>query len=104
MWQIPREQYLPACVVPAVKFIGGGIRVSGCLSCSGLGLPVLLHANVNVKVYKDILTQCIVSTVEDHFSHDNCLYQNDNASCQKAGSLRESFVDNNVPEIDWPGS
>jgi hypothetical protein len=37
----------------------------------------------------------ILSTVEDHFGDDS-------APCHKARSVREWFVDNNVPEMDWP--
>jgi hypothetical protein len=37
------------------------------------------------------------------FSDDDCLCQHDNAPCHKARSVREWFVDNKVPEMDWPG-
>jgi hypothetical protein len=49
------------------------------------------------------LTRCIVSTVEDQFGDDDCLYEHDSALCHKSGSVREWFVDNKVPEMDWPG-
>jgi hypothetical protein len=29
-------------------------------------------------------------------------YQYDNAPCHKSRSVREWFVDNTVPEMDWP--
>jgi hypothetical protein len=40
--------------------------------------------------------------VEDQFGDDSCLYQHDSAPCYKARSVREWFVDNKVPEMDWP--
>jgi hypothetical protein len=92
----------PACIVPTVKFVGGGITVWGCFSLNGLGHLIILDGNVNVEGYKDILTHCILSTGEDQFSGDDCLYQHDSAACQKAGSMREWFVDSKVPEKDWP--
>jgi hypothetical protein len=39
--------------------------------------------------------------VEGQFGDDNCLYQHYNAPCHKARSVREWFVDNEVPEMDW---
>jgi hypothetical protein len=51
---------------------------------------------------KDILTCCVLSTVEDQFIDDSCLYQHDSALCHKARSVREWFVDSKVPEMDWP--
>jgi hypothetical protein len=34
---------------------------------------------MNVEKYNDILTRCILSTVEDQFGDDDCLHQHDNA-------------------------
>jgi hypothetical protein len=50
--------------------------------------------------YKDILTCCILSTVEDLFGGDDFLYQHDSAPCHKARSEREQFMGNKVPEMD----
>jgi hypothetical protein len=85
-----------------VKFEGDGITVWWCFSWNGLSPLVILHGNQNVEGYKDILTSSILSTVEDHFSDDDCLYQHDNAPCHKARSVREWFVDNKVPEMVCP--
>jgi hypothetical protein len=57
---------------------------------------------LNAEGYKDILTRYVLSTVEDQFGDDDCLYQHDNAPCHEARSVRESFVDNKVPEMDCP--
>jgi hypothetical protein len=81
---MPGERYLPACVVPTVKFGGGGITVWGCFSRSGLGLLIILHGNLNAEGYEDILTRCILSAIEDQFADDSYLYQHDSAPCHKA--------------------
>jgi hypothetical protein len=104
VWWMPGEPYLPACVVPTVKFGGSGIAVWGCSTWNGLGPAVLviLSGNLNTEGYKDILTRWILSTVEDQFGDDSCLYQHDNAPCHILVSVSEWFVDNKVPELDWP--
>jgi hypothetical protein len=73
-----------------------------CFSWNGLGPLVILHGNINAEGYKDILTRCLVSMIEDQFGDDDCLYQQDNAPCHEARSVSEWFVDNKVPEMDCP--
>jgi hypothetical protein len=81
MWRIPRQQYLPACVVPTLKFVVSDIIAWGCFSWNGLGPLVILHGNVNTEGYKDIHTCCVLSTIEDQLDDDDRLYQHDNAPC-----------------------
>jgi hypothetical protein len=72
MWRIPGERYLPACVVPTVKFVGD-TAVWGCFSWNGLGPLVILHGNINAEGYKDILICCILSTIENQLGGDDCI-------------------------------
>jgi hypothetical protein len=85
------------------------------LQCEGVfhGIDVvlvILHGNPNAKGYKDILTRCVLSTIEDQFGDDDCLWQHDSDSYHKARTGREWFVDHKVPELDsaspktWPES
>jgi hypothetical protein len=67
-----------------------------------LALSLTLHGNINAEGYKDILTRCVLSTLEAQFDDDTCHYQHDNAPCHKERSVRGWFVDNNVPEMEWP--
>jgi hypothetical protein len=83
-----------------MKFGGGGIIEGGCFSWNGFGPLKILHGNINAEGYNDILTCYVLSRVDDQFGDDDCLYQHDNAPCNKSRSVREWFVGNNVPEID----
>jgi hypothetical protein len=69
---MPGELYLPACVVTTVKFGGGGVTVWGCFSWNEISPLIILNGNINTEGYKDILTHCILSTVEDPFGDDDC--------------------------------
>jgi hypothetical protein len=68
---------------------------------NGFGPITILQRNINLEGYKDILTRCILSKVKDQFSDEDSLYQHDNAPCHKARSVRDWFLDNKVPEMDW---
>jgi hypothetical protein len=70
---MPEERYLSACVVPTVKFAGGGITVWGYFSWNGLGPLIIVHRNLNVEGYKDILTSCVLSMVRDQVGDADCI-------------------------------
>lgn len=60
-------EYPAECIVPKVKFIGGGIMVWNYFSGFGIGCLVSVKGNVNGTAYKDVLDYCMLPTLWQQF-------------------------------------
>jgi hypothetical protein len=102
VWQMPRERYLQQCIVPSLKFGGGGILVWGCFSI--VRARPLRSSGGKSERYRinDILGDSVLPTLWQQFGELPFLFQHDNAPVHKARSIQKWFVEISVEELDCP--
>lgn len=96
------EQLHYECVVPTVKFGGGGVTVWGAMSFRGTGYLTPLKGNLNGIKYIDILENSAIPSAHLLGYGNNFFFQDDGAPCHRARIVTEWKDENNMQSLEWP--
>ncbi|GFS49663.1 transposable element tcb1 transposase [Trichonephila clavipes] len=86
---MPGERLLPECVVPTLKFGGGGIIVWRCFSWYGLGVLIPIYDKFNADSYCTFLDNEKLHMLRQFYHLDHCCLQNDKTTCHAVRSTRD---------------
>ena len=94
------EEYLPECLNSTGKHGCGGIMVCDCITNNGAGRLYKINVSVNVEHY---LKYCAIPSLTHYLGDNEAIFQQDNAPCYTAGSVKSWMKRNNVRVLNWPG-
>lgn len=103
-WLGPTERYIPEALVGTVKH-DAKINVWGCFTAHGVGKLHRIHGIMTRHVYKDILQQQLLPSIQKLFPGENrskCLFQQDNDPKHTAKIVKTWFKKNLKNVMEWP--
>ena len=99
----PGEAYKPQCLAPTVKFGGGSVMIWGCFSKAGIGQICLCEGRMNQARYKVVLEENLLPFALTMFPNsEECFFQQDNAPCHTARSVKVWMKDHQIRTLSWP--
>ena len=102
-WKKPEEPLTDRHVIPTVKYGGGCIMVWGCFSSFGVGNIVRIFGNMNGELYRQILNEDLLGTIQWHeIDKNDIIFQQDNDPKHTANLTWQWFEDNGINVLEWP--
>lgn len=102
-----REAFHNDCLKLTVKF-AKGVMVRGCVSAYGTGCLELINGTVNAEMYKTILENNLLPSIELFNAKDptntSFIFQQVGAAVHTAKSVKQWFADQGMRVLSWPSS
>ena len=81
---------------------GGSVGFWGCITSQGVGSFYIYDGRLKQYDYIEILQNSMLPTKKKYFrNRKDCLFQQDNAPCHTAGSVKEWLARNKVNLLPW---
>ncbi|CAK5267780.1 unnamed protein product [Mycena citricolor] len=104
-WRKPSERLDPRFTKKRVKHGGGKITVWGMITPHGLGRLVRIDGNLNKELYREILKDDLLGTLDDlDLDPRDYIFQQDNDPKHTARIVTTWFAENHIAVLPWPAS
>uniref|UniRef100_A0AAR2K6C9 Transposase Tc1-like domain-containing protein n=1 Tax=Pygocentrus nattereri TaxID=42514 RepID=A0AAR2K6C9_PYGNA len=103
VWCRSSEIYEEDCLKKATKF-PQSLMIWGCMSGKGTGEMTVVNSSINAQVYIDILDSFLIPSIEQMFGDDEIIFQDDNASCHRAKTVKAFLGERHIQSMSWPAN
>uniref|UniRef100_A0A3B1JCI9 Tc1-like transposase DDE domain-containing protein n=1 Tax=Astyanax mexicanus TaxID=7994 RepID=A0A3B1JCI9_ASTMX len=103
VWCRSSEIYEEACLKKTTKF-PQSLMIWGCMSGKGTGEMTVVNSSINAQVYIDILDSFLIPSIEQMFGDNEIIFQDDNASCHRAKTVKAFLGERHIQSMSWPAN
>ena len=97
--RMPGERFASCCVLEHDRFGDGSVMVWAGIWHGGRTAAVTIRGTLNAERYKnDIVLPVVIPTVQKN----QLIFQDDNATPHRAGTVRSVVRDSGIPTLPWP--
>ena len=96
------EEFQDECLMQTVKHGGGGVMCWGCICSKEVGHIRKVFGRLDEAGYIDVLENTMIPSTRGLLMGNNLIFQQDNAPCHTACSIRQWFEDEGTEVMQWP--
>lgn len=78
------------------------VMVWGCFSFFGTGRLAVIQGTMTAAKYKLTLDQYLLPQIDEWYGGEEVIFQQDNAPCHKAASVKSFLEDREISTMQWP--